>query len=130
MYGKIWNNEDVHDLESVETEFPTIVFNDTSDEAPLSYEPTVNLDNSTSNVLIPSDSWTSELLVYKEPLSRLDRLRESRAQILWGMYNKKNIDYVALLWEYFMYQADNKEISSARKEHMLYTVIDSPYLEV
>ncbi|GKB30076.1 retrovirus-related pol polyprotein from transposon TNT 1-94 [Tanacetum coccineum] len=35
----------------------------------------------------------------------LDRLRESRAQILWGMYNKKNVDYVALLWEDFMYQA-------------------------
>ncbi|GJW83339.1 hypothetical protein Tco_0156484 [Tanacetum coccineum] len=27
----------------------------------------------------------------------LDRLRESQAQILWGMYNKKNVDYVALL---------------------------------
>ncbi|GKA98278.1 hypothetical protein Tco_0826215 [Tanacetum coccineum] len=37
-----------------------------------------------------------------------------------GMYNKKNVDYVALLWEDFMYQADNKEISSARKEHMPY----------
>ncbi|GJR68552.1 hypothetical protein Tco_0014617 [Tanacetum coccineum] len=52
--------------------------------------------------------------------TRLDRLRESQAQILWGMYNKKNVDYVALLWEDFMYQADNKEISSARKEHMPY----------
>ncbi|GJR46624.1 hypothetical protein Tco_1314727 [Tanacetum coccineum] len=50
----------------------------------------------------------------------LDRLRESRAQILWGMYNKKNVDYVALLWEDFMYQADNREISSVRKEHMPY----------
>nr|GEW08705.1 hypothetical protein [Tanacetum cinerariifolium] len=29
-----------------------------------------NLDNSTSNVLIPLDSWTSGLLVYKDPLSR------------------------------------------------------------
>ncbi|GKA42114.1 hypothetical protein Tco_0734774 [Tanacetum coccineum] len=28
-YGKIWDNEDVHDLGSVETEFPSIVFNDT-----------------------------------------------------------------------------------------------------
>ncbi|GJV75971.1 hypothetical protein Tco_1507555 [Tanacetum coccineum] len=27
----------------------------------------------------------------------LDRLRESRAQILWGRYNKKNADFVALL---------------------------------
>ncbi|GJX59361.1 hypothetical protein Tco_0290751 [Tanacetum coccineum] len=43
----------------------------------------------------------------------LDRLRESRAQILWGMYNQKNVDYVSLLWEDFMYQADNREISSA-----------------
>ncbi|GJX70499.1 retrovirus-related pol polyprotein from transposon TNT 1-94 [Tanacetum coccineum] len=50
----------------------------------------------------------------------LDRLRESQAQILWGMYNKKNVDYVALLWEDFMYQADNREISSARKEHTPY----------
>nr|GEX88202.1 putative ribonuclease H-like domain-containing protein [Tanacetum cinerariifolium] len=44
----------------------------------------------------------------------LDRLKESRAQILWGMYNKKNVDFVALLWEDFMFEADNKEISSAR----------------
>ncbi|GJZ99568.1 hypothetical protein Tco_0672119 [Tanacetum coccineum] len=42
-YGKIWDNEDVHDLGSVETEFPTIVFNDTlTSEAALSCEPTVS----------------------------------------------------------------------------------------
>nr|GFA33290.1 hypothetical protein [Tanacetum cinerariifolium] len=52
--------------------------------------------------------------------TRLDRLRESHAQIIWAMYNHKNVDYVALLWEDFMYQADNREISSARKEHMPY----------
>ncbi|GKE73861.1 hypothetical protein Tco_1535902 [Tanacetum coccineum] len=41
MYGKIWDNEVVHDLRSIETEFPVIVFNDnlTSNET-LSYEPT------------------------------------------------------------------------------------------
>ncbi|GJX65141.1 hypothetical protein Tco_0299484 [Tanacetum coccineum] len=40
-YGKIWYNKDVHDLRSVETKFPTIVFNDnlTSNET-LSCEPT------------------------------------------------------------------------------------------
>ncbi|GKC18888.1 hypothetical protein Tco_1021038 [Tanacetum coccineum] len=53
-------------------------------------------------------------------ITGLDRLRESRAQIFWGMYNKKNVDYVALLWEDFMYEADNREISSARKQHMPY----------
>ncbi|GJS50593.1 hypothetical protein Tco_0623955 [Tanacetum coccineum] len=28
-YDKIWYDEDVHNVRSVETEFPTIVFNDT-----------------------------------------------------------------------------------------------------
>ncbi|GJZ74816.1 hypothetical protein Tco_0639281 [Tanacetum coccineum] len=42
-YGKIWDNKDVHDLGSIETEFPAIVFNDTlTTEATLSYEPTVS----------------------------------------------------------------------------------------
>ncbi|GJX37584.1 hypothetical protein Tco_0250887 [Tanacetum coccineum] len=27
-YGKIWNDEDIHDLRSIETEFPAITFND------------------------------------------------------------------------------------------------------
>ncbi|GJX41284.1 hypothetical protein Tco_0256274 [Tanacetum coccineum] len=39
----------------------------------------------------------------------LDKLRLSRAQILWGMYYKKNVDYVELLWEDFTYQIDNRE---------------------
>ncbi|GKB02983.1 hypothetical protein Tco_0831072 [Tanacetum coccineum] len=42
-YGKIWNDEDVHDLRSVETEFPAIVFNDTlTSEVVLSCEPAVS----------------------------------------------------------------------------------------
>ncbi|GKG05220.1 hypothetical protein Tco_0325306, partial [Tanacetum coccineum] len=42
-YGKIWYNEDVHDLISVETEFPAIVLNDAlTFEVTLSYEPTVS----------------------------------------------------------------------------------------
>ncbi|GKC36346.1 hypothetical protein Tco_1048730 [Tanacetum coccineum] len=43
MYGKIWYDEDVYDLRSVETEFPAIVFNDnlTSNET-LFCEPTVS----------------------------------------------------------------------------------------
>ncbi|GKB71104.1 hypothetical protein Tco_0932516 [Tanacetum coccineum] len=42
-YGKIWDNKDVHDLGSVETKFPAIVFNDTlTSEAALSCEPMVS----------------------------------------------------------------------------------------
>ncbi|GKB70523.1 hypothetical protein Tco_0931935 [Tanacetum coccineum] len=41
-YGKIWDNEDVHDLGSVETEFPAIVFNDTLTSEALLCEPTIS----------------------------------------------------------------------------------------
>ncbi|GKE88274.1 hypothetical protein Tco_1565749, partial [Tanacetum coccineum] len=40
----------------------------------------------------------------------VDKLRLSRAQILWGMYYKKNVDYVELLWEDFTYQIDNRGV--------------------
>ncbi|GJZ03496.1 hypothetical protein Tco_0536771 [Tanacetum coccineum] len=45
----------------------------------------------------------------------LDKLRLSRAQIIWGMYFQKNIDYVELLWEDFTYQIDNKEFKKQDK---------------
>ncbi|GJY71783.1 hypothetical protein Tco_0475486 [Tanacetum coccineum] len=42
-YGKIWDNKDVHNLGSIEIEFPAIVFNDTlTSEVALSCEPTVS----------------------------------------------------------------------------------------
>ncbi|GKA17302.1 hypothetical protein Tco_0697139 [Tanacetum coccineum] len=45
-YGQIWYDEDVHNLRSIETEFPAIVFNDnlTSNET-LSCEPNVSSIN-------------------------------------------------------------------------------------
>ncbi|GJY45902.1 hypothetical protein Tco_0434965 [Tanacetum coccineum] len=53
-YGKIWENEDIHDLRSVKTEFPSIVFNDTlTSEAALSCEPTVNSENDNDKVNMP-----------------------------------------------------------------------------
>ncbi|GJS61508.1 hypothetical protein Tco_0656292 [Tanacetum coccineum] len=38
----------------------------------------------------------------------LESLRLSRAQILWGMYHNKTVDYVYLLWEDLMFQVENK----------------------
>ncbi|GJY93187.1 hypothetical protein Tco_0508969 [Tanacetum coccineum] len=38
-----------------------------------------------------------------------DSLRLSQAQILWGMYNKKNVDYAYLLWEDFIFKIENKK---------------------
>ncbi|GJZ46466.1 zf-CCHC domain-containing protein [Tanacetum coccineum] len=37
------------------------------------------------------------------------------AQILWGMYHQKNVDYVELLWENFIYQIDNKAYKKQEK---------------
>nr|GEV67514.1 hypothetical protein [Tanacetum cinerariifolium] len=36
--------------------------------------------------------------------SGYDSLRLSQAQILWGLYHKRNVDYVYLMWEDFVYQ--------------------------
>ncbi|GJY10262.1 hypothetical protein Tco_0378447 [Tanacetum coccineum] len=61
-YGKIWDNEDVHDLGSVETEFPAIVFNDTlTSEDALSCEPTVSsLNNNEIDFRISYDESDDE----------------------------------------------------------------------
>ncbi|GJY18350.1 hypothetical protein Tco_0389841 [Tanacetum coccineum] len=61
-YGKIWDNEDVHDFGSVETEFPAIVFKDTlTSEAALSCEPTVSsLNNDEIDFRISFDESNDE----------------------------------------------------------------------
>nr|GEW40229.1 retrovirus-related Pol polyprotein from transposon TNT 1-94 [Tanacetum cinerariifolium] len=46
-----------------------------------------------------------------------DLLRLSQAQIIWGMYYQKNVDYVYLLWEDLVYQIENKE---AKKNKDMY----------
>nr|GEX76107.1 hypothetical protein [Tanacetum cinerariifolium] len=48
----------------------------------------------------------------------LDKLRLFREQI----HHQKNVDYVELLWENFIYQIDNKAYKSKRR----YTTLDSP----
>ncbi|GJX11591.1 hypothetical protein Tco_0201450 [Tanacetum coccineum] len=52
----------------------------------------------------------------------LDKLRLSRAQILWGMYHQKNVDYIELLWEDFIYQIDNRAYK--KQEKMMHTSRD------
>ncbi|GJR41103.1 hypothetical protein Tco_1216787 [Tanacetum coccineum] len=61
-YGKIWYDEDVHDLRSVETKFPAIVFNDElSSEKTLSREPTVSsLNNNEIDFRISFDESDDE----------------------------------------------------------------------
>ncbi|GJS87459.1 hypothetical protein Tco_0770095 [Tanacetum coccineum] len=60
-YGQIWYDEDVHDLRSVKTKFPAIVFNDslTSNEIP-SCEPTVSSLNDEIDIRISFDESDDE----------------------------------------------------------------------
>nr|GEZ56697.1 reverse transcriptase domain-containing protein [Tanacetum cinerariifolium] len=52
-----------------------------------------------------------------DPLDKLASLRLSQAQILWGMYHKKNVDFAYLLWEDFVYQVKHKD---AKKSNEMY----------
>ncbi|GJT74966.1 hypothetical protein Tco_1041691 [Tanacetum coccineum] len=55
--------------------------------------------------------WRSFAAIINKCLSgkpSYDSLRLSQAQILWGMYNKKKVDYAYLPWEDFTYQIENK----------------------
>ncbi|GKB99962.1 hypothetical protein Tco_0986099 [Tanacetum coccineum] len=57
--------------------------------------------------------WRSFAAVINKCLSgtpSYDSLRLSQAQILWGMYNKKNVDYAYLLWEDFIFKIENKSM--------------------
>ncbi|GKE17052.1 hypothetical protein Tco_1424629, partial [Tanacetum coccineum] len=85
-YGKIWDDENVHDLRSVETEFPAIVFNDTlTSEVAHSCEPTVSpLNDKQIDFRISFDESDDEdctnefpVIVYNDALtSKLDFLTE------------------------------------------------------
>ncbi|GJV17386.1 hypothetical protein Tco_1362709 [Tanacetum coccineum] len=72
------------------------------------------------------DYLIESLMIYhlKMILSHLSKssatLEIVKCYLQYAMYNLKNVEYVTLLWEDFMYQADNRETSSARKKHMPY----------
>nr|GEU72464.1 hypothetical protein [Tanacetum cinerariifolium] len=78
-YGKIWYDEDFYDLRSVETEFPTIVFNDnfTLDET-ISCEPTTSLKifENEFPAIVYNNALTSKLDFLTKPAVRLQHIDE------------------------------------------------------
>nr|GEV67820.1 hypothetical protein [Tanacetum cinerariifolium] len=44
-----------------------------------------------------------------------DSLRLSQAQILWGLYHKRNVDFAYLMWEDFVYQVKHKDIKKSNE---------------
>ncbi|GJS93878.1 hypothetical protein Tco_0800846 [Tanacetum coccineum] len=59
-YGKIWYDEDIHDLVSVETKFPAISFNNEVSSKTLSHEPTVSSLNDESDFRVSFDDSDDE----------------------------------------------------------------------
>ncbi|GJT85320.1 hypothetical protein Tco_1067037 [Tanacetum coccineum] len=53
-----------------------------------------------------------------ERTTALEKSCLSRAQILWGMYHNKQVDYVYLLWEDLVFQVENK--NSKKTNDMYY----------
>ncbi|GKB30550.1 hypothetical protein Tco_0869951 [Tanacetum coccineum] len=45
-----------------------------------------------------------------------DKLRKSRIDILWGMFNRENVDYPELIWEDVAYQIDHRKEKISRRE--------------
>nr|GEV36852.1 hypothetical protein [Tanacetum cinerariifolium] len=51
-------------------------------------------------------------------VSGIDKIRLYRFQILYGLYYKKNLDFVALIWKDLAYQIDNMD--SKKQDKMFY----------
>nr|GEY00159.1 hypothetical protein [Tanacetum cinerariifolium] len=47
--------------------------------------------------------------------SGYDSLRLSQAQILWGLYHKRNVDFAYLMWEDFVYQVEHKDTKKSNE---------------
>nr|GEX01381.1 hypothetical protein [Tanacetum cinerariifolium] len=47
--------------------------------------------------------------------SGYDTLRLSQAQILWGLYHKRNVDFAYLMWEDFVYQMKHKDTKKSNE---------------
>ncbi|GJZ39967.1 hypothetical protein Tco_0586530 [Tanacetum coccineum] len=49
-----------------------------------------------------------------------DKLKKSRIDILWGMFNRENFHYPELIWEDFAYQIDHRKEKRSRRKNMSY----------
>nr|GEU75245.1 hypothetical protein [Tanacetum cinerariifolium] len=63
-------------------------------------------------------SFEEEILAFLRFLGHSGEIRKlTDAQILWGMYHKKNVDFAYLMWEDFIYQVEHKD---AKKRNEMY----------
>nr|GEX87846.1 retrovirus-related Pol polyprotein from transposon TNT 1-94 [Tanacetum cinerariifolium] len=66
--------------------------------------------------------WRSFAAIINKCLTRkssgYDSLRLSQAQILWGLYHKRNVDFAYLMWEDFVYQLKLATKRSLQQTHI------------
>ncbi|GJV68377.1 hypothetical protein Tco_1483886 [Tanacetum coccineum] len=131
-YGKIWYDEDIRDLRSVESEFLAIAFNDeVSSEKILSYEPTVSslndeidfrvsFDDSDDEDYTPATSCFDDLDFFKDfknefPAIIYNDAQTSKSDLLTEpILNPQHIDEFDLNDETSLSEYDKKE------QHVLY----------
>nr|GEY94350.1 hypothetical protein [Tanacetum cinerariifolium] len=65
-----------------------------------------------------SGSYNQQLSLWKTTSN--DKLRNSKIDILWGMFKRENVDYPELIWEDIAYQIDHKKEKRSRRENMTY----------
>ncbi|GJX20084.1 hypothetical protein Tco_0222761 [Tanacetum coccineum] len=71
--------------------------------------------------------WRSFAAIINKCLSgkpSYDSIRLSQAQILWGMYNNKKVDYAYLLWDDFTYQIENKNTKKGNANDPMFMTIN------
>ncbi|GJX11977.1 hypothetical protein Tco_0201836 [Tanacetum coccineum] len=102
-YDKIWDNEDVHDLISVETKFPAIALNDEVSSKTLSCEPT------------PTVSYFDDLDFFKDfenefPAIVYNDAQTSKSDLLTELIlNPQHIDEFDLKDETSLFECDEEE---------------------
>ncbi|GKE16422.1 hypothetical protein Tco_1423999 [Tanacetum coccineum] len=86
MYGKIWYDEDIHDLRSVEIEFSAIVFNEElTPEKALSCEPTISsLNNNKIDLEYRLTNPTMKITRYFDDLDFLKDFKTGFSAIVYN----------------------------------------------
>ncbi|GJX91161.1 hypothetical protein Tco_0344487 [Tanacetum coccineum] len=127
-YGKIWDDEDVHDLRLVETKFPAIVFNDTlTSEAALSCEPTVSSLNDEIDFRISFDESDDEdYTVVNRTMSSPNHFTSD----LEDAFSSMNIlNYTSVSSNYFPASSESRSFNSSENstDNMIPPVFSSLY---
>ncbi|GJT01957.1 RNA-directed DNA polymerase, eukaryota [Tanacetum coccineum] len=119
LQGKLWLYDEVRlDFAKVLDDETTLTFLlDLGYKGPLHKHPSMYVDHM-------HQPWRTLAAIINKCLSGKaasnDRLRESKIDIIWGMFYRENVDYLELIWEDFAFQIDYRQLKKGRSENMPY----------